>query len=488
MNELLNYTICCGLGLPVDQKQIPKILDTIPDSCFGVFVTARRTHEYYEQYKRKIKTHGCQGYWKNDYSELPKEKILFKLQDVAYTTTSNKDRRKTRFKKPIQQDAGANYEINFMMQPIFDIDTQTAKMSNDDKFNNTDYGLIFVSNDGKRSTYLPRTWVKKTWTEIKSMLKKKSGSTSGGKFYAYKTISYKGNVTNILKQDYLKFLTNEFTTYINNNYDDFVPYQIDSNNNITRDKHKNIRNIMSIDTILKFQSYLYPDVISNIKDNLNYYQNEFNKNKRLMRQASSFLSLASSKAEINEDGVEEICNYLYCQIPDLEPRFELGEVLISLNEISPRIDTLLFAERKMYNSLIENNIKIIGDDIFQYNWQSQYLYSLYKEHDKVFLDHAKILFRRMNYIVSGYNDKTEINYLAVAIEGMSSLLPFITEQETKTRLQNDMFYLFYLLQKRYKNGLYFFKNGNARIDITSHIINSYNNMIGELSEKNYIGV
>ena len=82
MNELLNFTICSGLKLPIDQEQTPKVLDTIPDSCFGVFVTARRTHEYYEQYKRKIKTHGEEGYWNIDYSELPKEKILFKQADM----------------------------------------------------------------------------------------------------------------------------------------------------------------------------------------------------------------------------------------------------------------------------------------------------------------------------------------------------------------------------------------------------------------------
>ena len=199
MDKLLNFTICSGMKL-YSQHQKAKILDSIPDSCFGVFVTTRRTHEYYEPYKRKIKTHGCHGFWTNDYEELTKEEILLKLQEVSYQSTSNKDKRKFRFKKPIYQDTGANYEVNFMIKPIFDIDTETAQMSNGDKFNNVEYGIIFVDDDGKRATYLPRTWIKKSWTEIKEMLIRKSNSNSDGKFYAYKTISHKGHVYEILSE------------------------------------------------------------------------------------------------------------------------------------------------------------------------------------------------------------------------------------------------------------------------------------------------
>ncbi len=199
MDKLLNFTICSGMRIQ-SQHQKAKILDLIPDSCFGVFVTIRRTHEYYEPYKRKIKTHGCHGYWTNDYEEMSKEEIFLKLQQVSYQSTSNKDKRKSRFKMPIHRDMGANYEVNFMMKPIIDIDTETAQMSNGDKFNNVEYGLIFVNDSGRRATYLPRTWIKKSWTEIKEMLIRKSKSNSNGKFYAYKTISYKSNVFKTLSR------------------------------------------------------------------------------------------------------------------------------------------------------------------------------------------------------------------------------------------------------------------------------------------------
>ena len=472
MNELLYYTICSGLKLPINEKETQKVLDTIPESCFGVFVTARRTHEYYRQYKRKIKTHGCQGYWKNDYSELPKETILFKLQEVSLATTSNKDKRKTRFKKPIQQDAGANYEVNFMMKPIFNIDVRTAKMDNGDTFNNVDYGLIFVSQSGKRSTYLPRTWVKKTWKEIKQMLMKKSGvdERATGKFYAYKTISYNGGVLGLLHTDYLNFLIGEYSDYINNNYKDFIPYQTNLNNSKVIDKDKDIRNLMSIDSILKFQSYLHPNVISNINDNLEYYKDKFNKNKKSMRQASSFLLLALNKLG-DEEAVEYICKYLYEEIPKLEHRFERGEVLLSLCETWGGLDILSEEERRMYNDIVEK-IEVTTDDIFQYNWHAQYLNSLYKKHNVILQDHADLLFHRMSNIINSFVNP-DTNYLAVSLEGLASLYPLIQNPEDKKRLTNDMFHMFYRIQKRYKNGLYFFKNGTARIDITSHAMNAY---------------
>mgnify|MGYP003965402729 CR=1 FL=1 len=479
MNELLNYTICSGLKLPINEKEIPKVLETIPNDCFGVFVTARRTHEYYRQYKRKIKTHGCQGYWKNDYSELPKETILFKLQEVSETTTSNKDRRKTRFKKPIQQDAGANYEVNFMMKPIFDIDEQSAEMNNGDTFNNVDYGLIFVSEHGRRSTYLPRTWVKKTWKEIKSMLRKKAGFSEPekGNFYAYKTISYKGGVLRLFQPHYMNFLVEEYSDYINNNYNDFIPYQTNLNNSSTINKDKNIRNLMSIDSMLNFQSYLNINVLSSISDNLEYYKEKFYENKKSMRQASSFLSLALDKMG---GDIEDICDYLYGEISKLEHRYERGEVLLSLCETCGGLDTLSEEERRMYDDIAEK-IEVSTDDIFQYNWHARYLNSLYKKHNVILQDHADLLFHRMSNIINSFVNP-DTNYLAVSLEGLAALHPLIQNSEDKKRLTNDMFHMFYRIQKRYNNGLYFFKNGIARIDITAHVMNAYNILLGELSE------
>lgn len=479
MNELLNYTICSGLKLPINEKEIPKVLDTIPESCFGVFVTARRTHEYYRQYKRKIKTHGEEGYWDTDYSELPKESILFKLQDVSFQTTSNNAKQKTRFKKPIQQDAGANYEVNFMMKPIFNIDSRTAKMDNGDTFNNLDYGLIFVSQTGKRSTYLPRTWVKKTWKEIKTMLRKKAGVSEleKGNFYAYKTISHKGGVLRLLHAGYLNFLIGEYSDYINNNYNDFVPYQTNLNNKIVRNKSNNgVRNLLVIKSLLDIKDSLSEEVISSIRNNVEYYKNKFD-NKETLR-SSPFLLSSINKLEEKVD--EKICEHIYEKLSDTDPVFELSQCLISLNETCAGLDILSEQERKMYHVIL-NDTKASQENIFKLSWHAQYLNSLYKMHNVILQDHVDLLFHRMSNIINSFVNP-ETNYFAISLEGLASLYPLIQNPEDKKRLTNDMFHMFYKIQKRYKNGLYFFKNGIARIDITAHVMNSYNILLGELSE------
>ena len=63
-------------------------------------------------------------------------------------------------------------------------------------------------------------------------------------------------------------------------------------------------------------------------------------------------------------------------ISDLEPRFELGEVLISLSEVCPKLQILKKQQTLMYQKLVKSQMQ--NDDIFQYNWESKYLLSLYK--------------------------------------------------------------------------------------------------------------
>ena len=60
----------------------------------------------------------------------------------------------------------------------------------------------------------------------------------------------------------------------------------------------------------------------------------------------------------------------------------------------------------------------------------------------------------------------ETNYLAVYFEAMMSLWGILGGD----MLVNILPVWVYLLQ-RWKNGLFYFKNGTARIDITGHIIN-----------------
>lgn len=474
----MNYVICSGLEIPINEDDLLNINDIIPESCFGVFVTARRTHEFYRPYGREIKTHGCQGYWNKDFSNLSKDEIVSKIQKVSIETTSNKDRRKYRFKNPIQQDMGASYEINFMLNPIVPVDTKTGKMESGEMFNNTDYGLIFVGNDNKQATYLPRTWINKCWGEIKTMLRNKATSQTQGKFYAYETISYKEGIERIFNQNYLNFLIKGFSEYIENNYENVIPYdRSPSGENITR-IDKGVRNLLSMNVALKTENLTNEETINKINNNVNYYCQMFDVDAESMRQASAFLSLTIKN--LNKGSTDKICSYLHDNLSKMEPRFELGEVMVALSECYPKMDVLLSTERKMYRS-IPATIRSI-DDIFQFNWHSQYLYSLHKTHNELCGDHARMLLNRTIDVIGKFKDP-EINYLVVSLETLAHLFPLMSYEKDKKRLYDYLLRMFCEVNKKHKEGLYCLKNNSARIDLTAHAVNSYITMIKEKMTK-----
>ena len=68
-------------------------LNSIPNNCFGVFVTVKRS-----SIDKEITTdiHGCIGYWNKDFSEMSKENLFEKIQSVGYSAF-NTDSRKEQF-------------------------------------------------------------------------------------------------------------------------------------------------------------------------------------------------------------------------------------------------------------------------------------------------------------------------------------------------------------------------------------------------------
>ena len=135
----------------------------------------------------------------------------------------------------------------------------------------------------------------------------------------------------------------------------------------------------------------------------------------------------------------------------------------------------------MYNRLfITNNYKI--DDIFQYNWESKYLWALTEEniHTNFIKKHAKELNFRVNHIISKFiEDTIETNYLAVSLEALSSLTKILGFSDGKINKSavdlNIVFSIFYNLQKRFNNkkGLYKFLDNRMRLDITGHVLNGF---------------
>lgn len=73
-----------------------------------------------------------------------------------------------------------------------------------------------------------------------------------------------------------------------------------------------------------------------IKQNLMMYKKVFLSDNTSMRQASGFLIMGLHKLKLESEFIETVCRYLYQSIHDLEPRFELGEVLIALATVCPK--------------------------------------------------------------------------------------------------------------------------------------------------------
>ena len=143
----------------------------------------------------------------------------------------------------------------------------------------------------------------------------------------------------------------------------------------------------------------------------------------------------------------------------MEPQFQLGETLIGLYRVCPRLKELTHWQKWMEKKLekLDSNIQ----NIFEYNWQAKYLFEIRK--DIPANGHAEELLRRL--IGIKITADMETNYLAVYFEAMMSLCGILGGN----MLVNILPVWVYLLQ-RWKNGLFYFKNGTARIDITGHVI------------------
>ena len=469
--QLLDLAISAGLNITLPDYS-PTLKNIIPSNCFGVFTTVRR---YKKLHKWPEDIHGCIGYWDNNFNPVSKQKLLDHTLNVSYKATFNDDRRKY-FTTPLHYDALSEYELDYMMKPIYQVSSEGIITETNEPFNNDIYGLIVIDAYNNRATYLPKVFSNKSWNFIKSSLIKKANSSNNIVFYAYKIVQYKKPIYQLMNQRYFtSSIYKPFINFINSNFTEFVPYQVE-NNKIEIDKSQDVRNIATITDIQKFNDKLTSSVKNNIKRTLKYYRNEYNQNPDKYRQSSAFLLLA-----INNTSLEsKICNNLYSSIDKMDKRFELGECLIALAKKCPNKSILLAQQKGMYNRLfITNNYKI--DDIFQYNWESKYLLALTEEniHTNFIKKHAKELNFRVNHIISKFvEDTIETNYLAVSLEALSSLTKILGFSDGKINKSavdlNIVFGIFYNLQKRFNNkkGLYKFLDNRMRLDITGHVLNA----------------
>lgn len=175
-----------------------KYLKGIPDKCFGVFVTVRRG--------KKLKTwpidiHGCIGYWDYNYKILKKEEIYDHLLSVGKSAMFDDNRRQ--YFPAIETDKKAVIELDFMMSPLYNIDSKSGMIQTlNISFDNNKFGIIV---DGpQRATFLPKVFPKISWDKIKLELLAKAGinpKIEGNysiKFYAYEIKQKKIQISDVL--------------------------------------------------------------------------------------------------------------------------------------------------------------------------------------------------------------------------------------------------------------------------------------------------
>jgi AMMECR1 domain-containing protein len=449
MNDI---AIAAGLGITINPDDIKSAAKLVPKNCFGVFISVHRSKDQQLNVWPKD-IHGCIGYWDKEYNVVAPEIIIKKMIQVSYDSTW-KDSRNKKFNRPIYEDPYGKYEIYFMLKPLLKIDNTTGIMLNGKPFDNSKYGLI-VENKRARATYLPNVFPQKSWSYIRNSLTKKQGSSRSRNgrnqniFYAYKSVIKSQTIYNLLNKKYIGYLMDTFPKFMNENYIKFVPYEV-VNNVVKIKRNEHVRNIATMSDLFYFKSKLTPTVLRTIKGNLAEYKNPG-------RQASAFLLQGLHRFGILDTKMKhKLCSSLYEAIPDLEPRFELGEVLIALSEVCPN------------NSKLRMNMRLNQpyniDDVFEYNWNSKFVYERRSGSGS---GQSRLLAERLNWIAEKLDSNSETNYLATAFEGLCSLLG----AGEKTVNKQLIFKLFYLLEKRRSDGLYYFLNNTARIDITGHVIN-----------------
>lgn len=439
MDPIVLYTICSAYKIPIpeDTKKIIRI----PQQTFGFFITVHRSQPLSE-WPQDI--HGCIGYWED--KRMSKAAIISKIPGIAHSSFFT-DSRAQYHSVPLSEDPNARIEISFMQLPL------TPISANRKTFDNDKYGLIVDSNEG-RATYLPKVFETKNWTEISASLLQKA-RVKKGKFFQYETSVIEGKLRTIFDREYLEWIAQEYLIFMELNYGIFVPYMVEFEQ-VKIDKTENVRNCATLCELLDFP--VSENLRTKISRDIKYYAAKW-KNQN-MEQANAFLIIAMAKIgrKISQT-MADICDDLYKKLDSMDPQFQLGETLIGLYRVCPRLKELAHWQNIMQKRLegLSNGI----ENIFEYNWQAKFLYEIRK--DIPAKAHAEELLRRLTELK--ITDEMETNYLAVYFEAMMSLWGILGGDMLKIILPIWIFLL-----RRWKNGLFYFKNTTARIDITGHVI------------------
>ena len=482
------------------ENAVQRQLSASSKSRFGVFVTLQRQDNLDES-----QIHGCLGHWTPNYGSMSPPELVERMQQLVQDVRTKDDRRR-HFATDVDQDASATIEISFMNRPLREIDDVSPDTKS--RFSNKTQGLLVDSGSGKRATYLPGVFPNASWDYISESLRQKAGlgRTSAARFYAYDTTVVTFQVYDVLfSARSASYLRADVAFFYLKHYADFVPYEYNAATHAIKiNETEAVRNVACIGDAIGFARD-YKAAFDNkpILSNLEHYYQKWLKSPGAYRQASIFLIRAYERWGVHRSRVHVMSAQLYSALDRsaLEPRFELGEAISVLAQVSvPRIKSLKRAVKLMReraDAMMRADTTPL-DNVFELNWQSQSVYHMFKlelnvaRASSACVDHAMTLFRvfmktAQRTIVR--LDALETNYLAVIYECLSNLdavmvllqsnhrdiyaQPGIAMAHDELRNQRLRYFAALAETRRGEYGLYYFKGGKtARLDITGHVLDA----------------
>ena len=470
---------------------------------FGVFVTLRRyKNGFNPDDLDATQIHGCLGHWTPNYQSMTPEELVAKVQQLAHDVRFNDDRR-LNFETDVDQDASAVIEVSFMNRPLDEIDAVNCSA-----FSNKTRGLIVDSGTGKRATYLPGVYPTANWSYVSQSLRQKAGlgRSAAARFYAYETTVAKFQVYNMLFSALsASHLRSDVALFYLKHYGEFVPYEYNAATNTSKIRETEaVRNVACIGDVIGFaHDYRAAFESKPILPNLDHYYQLWLQNPGAYRQTSIFLIRAYHLRGVHVHRIQLMSSQLYADLDRnaLEPRFELGEAVSVLAQVSvPRVKSLkraMAVMRERADDMLHATTTPL-DNVFELNWQSQSVHQMLKLETRTtptqsksrpgldalsMTEHAVVLFRVFMKTAQRTIlrlDSLETNYLAVIYECLSNLdaamglydarVEYSYSSAVRDEIRNQRLRYFAAL-RRGKYGLYYFKDGKtARLDITGHVI------------------
>lgn len=201
-----------------------------------------------------------------------------------------------------------------------------------------------------------------------------------------------------------------------------VPLLVNQDDHVIVDSNEDVRNLATIYDILQVSQIsksLHPSIYIKLENNLDFYSCRYLENPDSMRQSSSFLMLALNALDPikNQEMIKIISRRLLSQLKFMERDFELGECLIALSKVKPSSKKIfIHYQQQMMNTNPNHDL----NDIFRINWDSKFLYTLWKQKLSSYTElyqHALSLFNQVSSkLKSILRESMETNYWAVTFE------------------------------------------------------------------------